>query len=167
MNLWLWRTESPGAAGAPIDFSQNGEAEHGARLSPNDKYLAYTSTVGGGVEVYVRPFPEGTGRMRISSAGGSAPVWGPDGKELFFLENNTLMRVSVSTTGNFSFGTPERLFDQASAGPGQVPRYGFAGDGQRFLTVETKREFTEPRVRVVQNWLEEFRHTLRSSTPGK
>src|SRR4029450_11486543 len=42
---------------------------------------------------------------------GEAPVWGPDGQELFFKEGDTLMRVVVSTAVAFSAGSPERLFD--------------------------------------------------------
>ena len=127
-------------------------------LSPNGHYLAYTSTISGRTEVWVRPFPEGKERWQASTNGGGAPAWGADGKELFFDEGNALMRVAVSTSGGFSAGSPEVLFEHPTLriGPGPVARYAISADGQRFLTVETERDRTVPAVRYVQNWLQEF-----------
>ena len=54
-------------------------------LSPNERYLAYTSDISGRVEVHVRPFPEGAGsladfieRRRCTRVGAL------EGNELFF-----------------------------------------------------------------------------------
>jgi Tol biopolymer transport system component len=118
-NIWLWRNDGAGANGEAINFSQNSANEGGAALSPNGRYVAHTSTISGRVEVYVRPLPEGRERRQISVNGGEAPTWGPDGKELFFKEDNTLMRVSVSTTtGQFSAGPPSHsLSTRLSASP--------------------------------------------------
>ena len=135
-------------------------------LSPDERYLAYTSDISGRLQVHVRPFPEGPGRWQISSNGGSAPVWGPSGTELFFESGNELMRVRVSTAGGFSVSHPaESLFQHAPLSVRQVPapRYAVSADGKRFLTVEHKYEFREPVVRVVENWLTEFRRA-RSPT---
>ena len=73
------------------------------------------------------------------------------------------MRVRVSTAGSFSVSLPaEFLFRHApltvTALP--APRYAVSPDGKRFLTVEHKSEYPEPIVRVVENWLTEFRRTL-------
>ncbi len=40
-------------------------------VSPNGRYAAYTSTISGRLEVYVRPFPEGDGRWQVSVNGGA------------------------------------------------------------------------------------------------
>ncbi len=156
---WYLRTD--GGAG-PIDFSQNTETEQVLSFSPNGKYVAYTSTIGGPVQVYVRPFPEGPGRWQISSNGGAAPRWNPDGNELFFVEGNRLMRVGVSTSGQFSAdATPVPLFEHpALLGGAPFARYDVSRDGQKFLTVEFQREVSQPVVRVVENWLPNFRARL-------
>ena len=161
--IWLWRTSAPGGQGEAIDFSRNSQAELYGALSPNERYLAYTSDISGRVEIYVRPFPEGPGRWQISSSGGAAPVWGAGGNELVFVSGDELMRVRVSTAGPFSLSLPaESLFRHAplTAPAVPAPRYGMGPDGRRFLTVERKSEFREPVVRVVENWLTEFRRTL-------
>jgi eukaryotic-like serine/threonine-protein kinase len=158
IGIWFWRngTGKPEA----VNFSQNSENEQGMTLSPNERYLAYTSTISGRVEVYVRPFPDGSGRWQVSSGGGVAPKWGPDGTELFFYEGNQLMRIGVSTGSKFSTSPPPMpLFEHPSLRgvPAPFARYDISPDGQKFLTVESEREFAQPVVRVVENWLSEFR----------
>ena len=158
INIYVSRNDGDDGKGKTIHFSQNTERELGIALSPNDRYLAYTSTLGGQLEVYVRPFPEGRGRWQISRDGGEAPVWSSDGKELFFKAGNALMRVNVSTTGEFSAGAPEALFEHPTLNVVSIPkaRYAVSRDGQKFLTVESERDRTVPVVRYVENWLPEF-----------
>jgi len=56
-------------------------------VSPDGRWLAYSSNEAGTYEVYVRPFPKTeTGRWQVSTAGGTQPVWSRDGRELFFLD---------------------------------------------------------------------------------
>jgi hypothetical protein len=161
INMWVWRNNGPSAKGEAVHYSQNSEAEMAATLSPNERFVAYTSTVSGRLEVYVRPFPEGDGRWQVSVNGGQAPLWRPDGSELFFSEDTTLKASRVSTTGAFSASAPEPLFEHPTlrAGPAPAARYAVSREGQRFLTVETERERETPVVRVVQNWLSEFSRT--------
>ena len=160
-NLWVWRNDGPSAKGEAVHYSQNSESESAAMLSPNERFVAYTSTVSGRLEVYVRPFPEGEGRWRVSVNGGEAPAWRPDGSELFFREDRMLMASKVSTAGSFSASAPEPLFEHPTlrAGPAPVARYAVSRDGQRFLTVETERDRETPIVRVVEHWLSEFSRT--------
>ncbi|HXV64836.1 MAG TPA: winged helix-turn-helix domain-containing protein, partial [Vicinamibacteria bacterium] len=72
----------------------------GAHLSPNGKWLAYSSTETGTYEVFVMGFPDGTNKKRISLHGGTHPRWRQDGKELFFWGGanrvGTVMRVDVA-----------------------------------------------------------------------
>jgi Tol biopolymer transport system component len=164
VNLAFWRSDSSGK-GEMIRFSQESENESAPVLSPNHRYIAYTSTIGGRNDVYVRPFPEGPGRWQISTRGGRAPVWGPDGTELFFASGNMLMRVRVSTSELFNAGTPEPLFEHGLLGSVPEPsvaRYAVSPDGKKFLFVESERELAQPVARIVQNWLSEFRRKVNS-----
>ena len=72
------------------------------------------------------------------------------------------MRVGVSTTGSFSAdATPVVVFEHpALAGTGGGARYDISPDGQKFLTVEFQREIPQPLVRIVENWLPNFRGRL-------
>jgi eukaryotic-like serine/threonine-protein kinase len=59
--------------------------ESHAQISPDGRWIAYTSnSTGGRNEVYVRPFPSGSGVYQVSTNGGDWPRWNRDGKELIF-----------------------------------------------------------------------------------
>ena len=53
-------------------------------LSPDGRFLAYTSNESGRFEVYVQSFPGPGGKWQISTAGGGEPHWRADGKELYY-----------------------------------------------------------------------------------
>ena len=58
-----------------------------AAISPDGRWVAYVSNETGQDEIYVRSFPNvDEGRWLISHDGGLAPLWSPDGKELFLSE---------------------------------------------------------------------------------
>ena len=49
-------------------------------ISPNGRWLAYTERTGddSGPDVFVVPFPNTSeARTRVSTGGGSSPIWGP------------------------------------------------------------------------------------------
>ncbi len=105
-------------------------------LSPDGKWLAYTSNESGQVEVYVQPFPAMQGRTQVSAGGGAAPIWARSGQELYYRSRGRIMAASVSTAGGFSTGAPRALFDDPIAnaqGEGHVG-YDVTNDG-RFIMV--------------------------------
>jgi Tol biopolymer transport system component len=112
-----------------------------ARFSPDARYIAYGSDESGKWEVYVKPFPKGDARWKISTNGGVWPRWSDKG-ELFFWEGNTLMAVKVVAGTTFKAGTPQKLFTGAQAGMGSSemkdfsPTYDVARNGNRFLVVQ-------------------------------
>jgi dipeptidyl aminopeptidase/acylaminoacyl peptidase len=69
--------------------------ESEGRWSPDGRSLAYVSDEFGQPDVFVQPWPGG-GRVRVSSAGGSHPRWGRDGRSLFFLRGAELVRVTLT-----------------------------------------------------------------------
>ncbi len=154
-----------GQAGDPVMFVSSPADEQSPTLSPDGRYLAYESDQSGRREIYVRPFPEGAGKWQVSVNGGTGPRWRSDDKELYYIEGTTLMAVSVSTESAFTVGQPTKLFQSAdlnSVGGGGAPRYDVSADGQRFLTVasvldDDEEETASPKIRLVQNWYEEFR----------
>ena len=71
--------------------------ETDARLSPDDRLLALVSDETGHAEVYVAPFPEGSPKYRVSSAGGRTPRWAAAGRTLMFIaDDGRLMRADVT-----------------------------------------------------------------------
>jgi serine/threonine-protein kinase len=84
-------------------------------LSPDGRWLAYESQESGRDDIYVRPFPNvDDNSWLISPDGGRTPVWGPDGRELFYRglsQDTRMMVVPIDTEPTFSPGTPEVLFE--------------------------------------------------------
>ena len=108
------------------------------------------------------PFRESGRKVTVSNNGGHQPRWSRDGKELFYVQGETLMAVSVSTDGEFSAGSPEPLFNHPGLrrALGQ-PRYDVSLDGRRFILPEPvgfeEGKTIPSTIHVVQNWYEEFR----------
>ena len=141
--------------GKPSSFKTHGFAFRGV-FSPNGRYVAYVSTETGRSEVYVQTFPKLQGKWQISTAGGDAPMWRSDGKELFYEDpNNELMSVAVNTgSKSFEAGTPKPLFQTwlMPLGPGRRNNYVPSSDCQRFLVLEPVGQAKESPITVVTNW---------------
>ena len=76
-------------------------------LSPDGRYVAYTSDESGRPEIYVIPFPSSGGsKSQVSVNGGRFPRWNGDGTELFYVEDTTLMAVTVDMRSGFTVETP-------------------------------------------------------------
>jgi hypothetical protein len=74
-------------------------------------------------EIYVQPFPGPGGKWRrVSTAGGTAPRWRHDGKELFFMSPDlNLMAASVQVSGSTFVSAPRgTLFQTRVATGGNV-----------------------------------------------
>jgi Tol biopolymer transport system component len=123
--------------------------ELGSQFSPDGRWVAYNSNESGRSEVYVVPFPGPGARVLISTAGGDNARWRRDGKEIFYLANNTLMAARVTANGSrFDVGAVQRLFEVTMV-DGYWP-YDVSADGQRFL-VNTLDGAVAP-LTIVVNW---------------
>jgi len=110
------------------------------------------------------------GKWQVSVSSGAAPLWSPDGRELFYLsEDNSLMAVAVENKPTLSFGTPEVLFKSTYVGttPGEGTPWDIHPDGKRFLMIKelstaAAPEAASPRqkVNIVVNWLEELKQRV-------
>jgi Tol biopolymer transport system component len=140
-----------------VPFLETPFNEHQGRFSPNGKWVAYTSDESGRPEIYVRPFPPGSGKWKISVDGGELPQWNRDGKELFFLTlDRKLMSASLRVAaGSFSSETPRVLFEgrisHRVSGFGSL-LYAVAANGARFLVSSRVGEPVETPLTVVLNW---------------
>jgi serine/threonine protein kinase len=142
----------------PTALVNSPATEWGARLSPDDRWIAYSSNESGHWEVYVKPYPGSGARRQISNGGGAEVVWARSGRELFYRNGTKLMAVTIETTPAFSAGEPRVLFDGpfASSQPG-LPGYDVAPDGQRFLMVKRDpAEGAQRPIHVVINWFNEL-----------
>ena len=96
-------------------------------------------------------------KLRLSTAGGFAPRWRRDGKELFYLEpGNRLMRVPMTLGARFEAGAPVPLFRVAAAVAFTrrtwYTAFDVAPDGQRFLLNLIVDDAASTPPTVVLNW---------------
>src|SRR5207302_2756975 len=81
-------------------------------LSPDGRWLAYSSTESGREEVYVTRFPSGQGRWRISQNGGTFPDWRGDSKEIWYVGMDGSMHTATvnAKSDEFELGPVQTLF---------------------------------------------------------
>lgn len=137
-----------------------GNAKPAAKISPDGKWLAYSSGESGAVEVYVAPFPALNAKWQVSTTGGSFPVWSRDGKQLFYISTDgELMAAEIRTADSFQAGIPKPLFPipmfQTIAGSGPTYQFDVARDG-RFLINEYSEQTSNAPITLVTNWGEEL-----------
>ncbi|MBA3298096.1 MAG: serine/threonine-protein kinase [Acidobacteria bacterium] len=131
-------------------------------FSPDDRWIAYQSSETGRAEVYVHPFPDLTGgRWQVSAAGGTHPLWSPDGRELFFRGlDRRLMVVPLETQRGFVPGNPVALPVEVFA-PAPGRPYDISPDGKRFVIIEEADQAPQAtQLTVVLNWIEDLKRLM-------
>jgi len=153
--------------GSPLKIVATEYAEMDPALSPDGRWLAYATNRTGRHEVWVQRYPEGVA-VRVSRDGGFEPHWSADGHELYYLQGDAVLAVSVQTGDDLSFSAPTKLFSGTYImNPGAVFRsYDVARDG-RFLMLEQPggeaANAPAAGIVVVQN----FTHEIERRVPHK
>jgi Tol biopolymer transport system component len=138
----------------PIVVAATRAGERQARISPDGRWIAYSSDETGRREVYLQAFPGPGRKLQVSSRGGSQPAWRGDGRELYFRgPNDALMAVPITAGHLLEVGEPVRLF-AAPIVEAQFPQkcYLPSADGRRFLLDVPERAVGEEVFTVVVNW---------------
>ena len=120
------------------------------RVSPDGRWIAFTTDESGRNEIVVQPFPGPGGRVQVSANGGTEPIWSRDGRRLFYRGDGRLLAATIR---------PGTVFDVASRDTVLTDTYVFAGnphanydvmpDGQHFIFLQGSN--TGEMV-VVSNW---------------
>ncbi len=132
-------------------------------VSPDGRWLAYVSDITGRPEIWVKAYANDDAPTRISQNGGTEPVWSSAGAELFYLERDRMMSVSVATGTGFRFQRPDALFEGGMVTyQGAFRHYDVGSDG-RFVIVRSGSGGEEPQTRtlvLVLNWVDELKPRL-------
>ncbi len=136
----------------PREFMSSDFDQSGPVLSPDGRWLAYTSGENGRNEIFVRPFPSGDGLYPVSSDGGQIPKWAHTGRELFFLsDDGDLMSVDVRVEWTIQF-TPPTVLSSRTRDFGRD--YDVFPDDQSFLFLEPTGD--DATMVLVLNFFEEL-----------
>jgi serine/threonine-protein kinase len=152
---------------APLVATRFDESE--LALSPDSRWIAYVSDETGRPEVYLRPFPDAaSAKHQVTAAGGVAPVWSRNGREIFYItpqRDMVAVPVAMSPDGP-ALGTPHVLFRLDSeiylAEREYYAPFDVSPDGRRFLMarrVSAEKEETAS-LFVTLNWFEELRRQV-------
>jgi len=139
-------------AGPLLSGSQD---QKGAYLSPDGKWLAFSSDESGRPEIYVQSFPGDAGRWMVSSdaepSPASQPAWRDDGRELYYLRGGAVVAIPVIGDTHVSFGSPRSLFRMSIITSSKD--YAVSRDGQRILTNELPpADRSKVGATLIQNW---------------
>ena len=144
--------------------------ERNGEISPDGRWLAYSSAETGRHEIYVRPYPNlEERRWQISVDGGVQPAFSRRGDELFFLGREGRMMVSqIRTSGEFSASAPRTILEpqryalESAVNAIVTARtYDISPDGRRFLMIESaEAPINAGGIVVVLNWADELKRVL-------
>ena len=158
-DIWM-KSLLPGAQ--PRALVQTPFNERAPRISPDGRWVAYTSDESGRDEVYVQSYPQPGVKFQVSVDGGSEVVWSPAGHELFYRHGDAMMSVKTTSSPSFSASSPELLFrGQFVPTRRGEAAYDVSRDGTRFLMVKRDAASSPTQINVVTNFLDD----LKSSTP--
>jgi eukaryotic-like serine/threonine-protein kinase len=133
-------------------------------VSPDGKWLAYTSDKSGAQEIYVRPLAGDGDDVQISQNGGTEALWSRDGTEIYYRGGTEhgvdMMAASVRLSPRVEVTARRTLFpanDIVAAVP--HANYDLSPDGRTFVMV---RRSPATRIVVIQN-LPALVKSMRSS----
>ncbi len=129
------------ADGSPArPYAATSADELEARVSPDERWIAYTSDESGRAEVYLDSYPQRGLRVMVSRGGGVAPVWRGDGRELYYWRGEALVAVplDISRLGSAPAIGAESVLFHAPYQNGLNTMYDVSPDGQRFVMLHVR-----------------------------
>ena len=146
----------PREGGSPTAYLDTEFDEIQGRFSPDGRLVAYVSNEEGRYEVYVRKFPSGVERVKVSTGGGTLPSWSDDGDALYYLDLSEGLYSAAISASELGASPPEFLF-QTPIVRGPDPTrdsygaYEVFDEGQQFLIAQPTHYAAMP-LNIVLNW---------------
>jgi Tol biopolymer transport system component len=143
--------------GEPASIRQDAAQAFEARVSPDGRWIAYSSDRSGRFEIEVSSLPDTRQRYPVSADGGGFPRWRADGRELYFLSADSRIMAATFTAGTPpAIGIPAPLFEVrlvAHPDRGNFAEYEYDvnADGSRFL-INRMVSPTDGSMTIVVDW---------------
>jgi hypothetical protein len=145
------------------DFLATSSNEWSPALSPDGRWVAFTSDRDGQYQVYVQRYPTSDNDLwTVSDDMGEEPIWSPAGGELFYRSGSRIMVVRYESDSEFSHSKPEVALETRFVNVTGLS-YDVSKDGKRFLILKPDFDDTAlTEIRIVQNWVNELTHLMPS-----
>jgi hypothetical protein len=136
---------------------QTGKLISNVRFSPDERWIVYQGDgPGQEVGVYVQPFPGPALPKQIASSGES-PVWGKDGREIVYLDQDRIWSVPTDTSGGqLRAGTPTAMFSVRSMEGGRrvrgISQLAVSRDGLRIYYQQPVEQPDSDVIHIKMGW---------------
>jgi hypothetical protein len=156
--IWTMRPE-PGAP--TTEYADPQGVPFALALSPDERWLAYSSNESGTYEVYLERYPQTGPRPKASSEGGLEPLW-LSPSELVYRLGLSWLKTTIDPSTGQPLGAPEPFFEDPAFldTPGISNR---AGPDRKILYLRGPDEKVAHSMRVITNWV----HSLSERATGE
>ncbi len=126
-------------------------------LSPDGRWLLYTSNESGAQSIYLTRFPSGQGKWQVSGQDGAFPRWSPDGRRIYFMGPEVgIYEVQLVSEPRVMLTPPRRVVDGPKLRINPYIGMEFAADGKSLIVVQSRGGERPATIGVIENWYEEF-----------
>jgi Tol biopolymer transport system component len=144
-----------------------------ADLSPDGRWLAYTSNETGQLRIWVKPYPGRDRGVPVSRQGGMDPRWSSDGSRIFYWEGNGAsvpldFVVDQLVVVDIDFDPEPQPIDTTAVLSANVPSYAgvyvshydVSPVDDRIVVAEETERAGITRLAVVLDWFEELKRLM-------
>jgi Tol biopolymer transport system component len=157
-DIWILQNDT-GRSARPLVVTPFDETA--PAFSPDGRWMAFVSNQSGASDVYVRSVTDSGLVLRVSTDGGSEPVWSRDGRDLYYRSGRRLLAVPMMLGTRMSAGRP-RVVHEGEFARGTADRANYdLGPGGRLVVVGGSDEPAAPAdFQILMNW------TVERSNPS-
>ena len=120
VSLWIVPTTGDPKPVAIVQPPSSQSNIYSYRVSPDSRWVAYSSDESGQTEIYLTSFPEGKGKWKVSAGSGAFPAWSANAREVFYESiSQDFYACTVTVKGaEIEVGAPQHLFNSQTPGIG-------------------------------------------------
>jgi serine/threonine protein kinase len=161
-NSWNLYSLQLGSPSAPQPLIATTANEINPALSPDGKWLAYSSDQSGRSEIFLRSYPKTDVGLQVSSAGGFEVRWSDDGTKLYYRAGPALLVATLSKPDMHvvSRDTVSKAFGSLLA-TGVETSFDMAKDGRVLGRISNRDDY---QLVIVPNWKVELDRKLAENS---
>jgi serine/threonine-protein kinase len=136
-----------------VEIPDNSDGNWGVTVSPDGRWVVYTSPASGEYQIYLQPVPPTGERFQVSRTGGAEePRWSPDGKLIYYRSGQRIMVVDVQGEPKLLLGEPRVFYEGNFVNVGGRS-FEISPDGTRALVI-LGSENTTRSIRMITGWID-------------